>query len=204
MASAAASTDASQSAPMRGECAVRHPAGCRNTNQLVLAPDFQNAVRKFGGGAQIAVLGRGEEPLWTVLLTTLHGPPDEPISLSDGSYLFTACMAHSCTEKGAIVVTRSGSITMAATLTNHFAREDSRSKLSEAHYARLDIYLAGAASAAPSWRQAVRAWAKAAYATDGSYFREVFQTYSTGLSEYRWLVLVNSPTLIPVGRSRIK
>lgn len=203
-ASVSVAAEAKQSAPVQIECGTRDLSACGNTNELVLAPDFRRAVKRFGGRARTPVLDRGDEPLWKALITTLHGPPNEAIRLADGSYLFAACMAHSCTEKGAVVLTRSGSITMAAMLTNHVVNEDDRNKLSGPHYARLDIYLVGPAAAVPPWHQHIRAWARAAYATDRKYFREVFQTYSTGLTEYRWLVSRNSPTLIPVSRVRIK
>jgi hypothetical protein len=43
-------------------------------------------------------------------LNLLHGPPDQPKRLGNGNYLFTGCMAHSCPNKGAVILTRAGRI----------------------------------------------------------------------------------------------
>jgi hypothetical protein len=57
--------------------------------------------------------------VWKQAREALGGPPDAPLRLKDGSLLFTACRAHSCPEKGAMVIMPSGQIRIAVLL--HYA-----------------------------------------------------------------------------------
>src|SRR5439155_26713334 len=69
---------------------------------------------------------RRKQLLVDELITVLGGPPDEPKRLSDGAYLFTACQAHSCPEKGAVILSPKGEIIAAAMITEVLAnRRDS-------------------------------------------------------------------------------
>ena len=200
----ASAVEASDRESAEPECGVRNPVGCRSTNELVWAPDFRRAVESFGGKARTSVLGAGEARLSDVLISALGGPPDDPTRLPNGSRLFTACVAHSCTEKGAIVLTSSGSITVAATLTNHLVNEGDVSKPSGPHYSRLDIFLADPAPADSAWCEPMRIWAKAAYATNRKHFSNIFKTHSIGLTEYHWLVSPESGNLTQLHRFKIE
>lgn len=185
-------------------CGMRNPVACQTTNELVRAPGFRRAVQSFGGKARTKALGAREALLSDVLIATLGGPPDGPIRLADGSFLFTACVAHSCTEKGAIVLTSSGSIAMAATLTNHLVNEGASGNDWGPRYSRLDIFLTGSVSAAPPWRRPIRAWAKVAYRENREHFGAIFARRGAGLMEYRWLVSPASGNLTRLSRSRIE
>lgn len=170
------------------DCRVRSPAACQTESELVWAPDFEPAVNAFAGKALTTVYGAGPAPLSDIIFRTLRGPPDDPIRVADGSFLFTACAAHNCTEKGAIVISASGSITMAATLTNHLVNEDDVDTLSGPHFARLDIFVVAPSPAASAWRRPIRTWAKAAYEETHAHFEAIFETHSIGLTEHEWRV----------------
>ena len=167
------------------KCSLRHLSACENTNQLVWDKAFERQVRVYAGKARTNAFGTG--PLSEALLTTLGGPPDGPMTLADGNLLFTACVAHACTEKGAIVLTPSGSVVAAAMLTNHFVHEGNLkwTKKDDA-YSRLDFFVKVPVTGAPPWHKAIIDWAESAYRGD----REVFDKYwhSLGLTESIWLI----------------
>jgi hypothetical protein len=183
-------------------CSLRQLSACGNTNQLIWDKPFQRQLKLFAGKARTNALGLGYAPLSEDLLDTLGGPPDEPIKLSDGNLLFTACVAHNCTEKGAIVLRPDGSIVAAAMLTNHFVHEASP-KWTRPHdgYSRLDFYVRAPMTGKSAWHAAIVDWATAAY--DGD--RTVFDKYwsSLGLTETFWLIQPNSAKLRKIASRKI-
>ena len=95
--------------PLQGRCTLTALHRCRDTSQLVLDSNFRNELKRFTRGSR-AWRDTYRRTLYAETLNLLHGPPDEPKRLSNGNYLFTACMAHSCRNKGAAIMTRSGRI----------------------------------------------------------------------------------------------
>lgn len=89
-------------------CSVKHPDRCRNTNQLVWSPGFDRAVRAFAGQSRTEHLYDGSL-LNREMVEVLGGPPHDPVKWN-GRYIFSACRAHSCDEKGAVVLTPTGQI----------------------------------------------------------------------------------------------
>jgi hypothetical protein len=96
-------------------CSMAQPAECRTTNALIWAPGTEAALKAFFGNARGDYLMPGAL-VWKQAREALGGPPDAPLRLKDGNLLFAACRAHSCPEKGAMVVTPTGKIRAAALL----------------------------------------------------------------------------------------
>jgi hypothetical protein len=95
-------------------CAVTHPATCETTNALVHDAGFRSAVRRFVGKRRADYL----YPNGSVadqMIDVLGGPAGSPDRLGS-NYLFTACRAHSCGEKGAAVLASDGAIVALAIL----------------------------------------------------------------------------------------
>lgn len=95
--------------PLQGRCSLAALHRCRNTSELVLDSKFRNELKRFTGGS-LAWRDTYRRTLYAEALNLLHGPPDEPKRLRNGNYLFTACMAHSCPNIGAVILTPSGKI----------------------------------------------------------------------------------------------
>ena len=95
-------------------CGLSNPGACRTTNNLFFDPAFEQALGRFLGDHQAAYLfERG--PVRDQAIAVLGGPPDAPV-LVEGLYRFTACRPHSCSEKGAVVLTPGGQIMAVAIL----------------------------------------------------------------------------------------
>jgi hypothetical protein len=99
-------------------CSMAQPAACATTNELMWAPGTEAALKGFFGTARGDYL-MPNAPLWKQAREALGGPPEAPLRLKDGNLLFSACRAHSCPEKGAMVVTPTGRIVAAALLHYH-------------------------------------------------------------------------------------
>ena len=178
----------------RPHCSLQRLMACKNTNQLIWDSAFRRQLKLFAGRSQSNALGIGSGPLAESLFDTLGGPPDKPVELSDGNLLFTACVAHNCTEKGAIVLSPSGNILAAAMLTNHFVHEgDAKWTMQDDGYSRLDFFVRAPIAGQPAWYAAIADWAKLAYQDD----RKVFDQYwrSSGLTESIWLIRSRSSAL---------
>jgi hypothetical protein len=89
-------------------CSLKNLGACENTNELIWNKGFERALAAFIGNRETEYLYEGGR-LTDEVTEVLGGPPDEPIDF-DGRYLFTACRAHSCTEKGAAVLRKDGQI----------------------------------------------------------------------------------------------
>lgn len=105
MAIAAAQAPATASSA----CAPTHLSACADTNKLVWSPAFKHELAAFLRGMRGSYLDHNG-PVIDQAMEVLHGPPDAPKRLADGSWLFTACRAHSCTEKGAVALSGAGRI----------------------------------------------------------------------------------------------
>ena len=101
-------------AAVAAACSLSHPATCRDTNQLANAPDFRAGITRFLGRRRADYLYHGHT-VAEQAIDVLFGPPDNP-TRDGGSFVFTACRAHSCPEKGALVVSPAGRIQAVAIL----------------------------------------------------------------------------------------
>jgi hypothetical protein len=98
-------------------CRLDRLWGCRNTNELVVKPEFEHAISAFAGDARVIISPGYKEPLWAELIISIHGPPGQPVRLPDGSYFFAACVPHACMDTGAVVLSPKGQILAAAMFT---------------------------------------------------------------------------------------
>jgi hypothetical protein len=105
-------------------CVPTRLAACRDTNQLIMAPAFTAAVRRFIGTRKASYLYANGD-VADQQIEVLHGPPDEPTRIGS-LYRFTACRAHSCPEKGAAVLDPAGKIVALAILYSPCATADAR------------------------------------------------------------------------------
>ncbi len=83
-------------------CGLVAPESCRNTNELAWSPGFQGAVRRFVGRG-VGGFNGGKDAGVSVA-RALGGPPDDPVRLPHGGWLFSACEAHDCPIKGALLL----------------------------------------------------------------------------------------------------
>ncbi|MCK8456532.1 hypothetical protein [Sphingomonas faeni] len=117
----AAAAPAHEPAP---RCTPSRLAACRNTNQLIGAPAFRIAVRRFIGKRKASYLYKDGD-VARQQFDVLGGPPDEPKRIGE-LYRFTACRAQSCGEKGAAVLDPEGRIVALAILYSPCATADMR------------------------------------------------------------------------------
>lgn len=96
-------------------CALAHPERCVATNELVVAPGFETALRRFVGPGRASWFEPNGD-ITDQLLMTLYGPGFDTVRLPDRMFQFGACMAHVCPERGAVFVTPAGEIRMATML----------------------------------------------------------------------------------------
>lgn len=87
-------------------------ADYKNTNQLVWDKQFKASVNHFFGGTKGSFLW-GDDLISAQLLEALGGPPDDLHKLDDGLVLASACRAHSCPEKGAVILKDNGVVAAA-------------------------------------------------------------------------------------------
>ena len=89
-------------------CGLKQPALCRDTNALVWSKGFDRAIHAFVGDRQADFLYKGHS-VAEQAIDVLGGAPDDAARI--GPYWrFTACRAHSCGEKGAVVLLPDGKI----------------------------------------------------------------------------------------------
>jgi len=97
------------------ECGLAHIEACTATNELVVARDFEPALRRFIGPGRASWFEPDGDMADQVLMT-LHGPGFDSVRLDDGLIQFGACMAHICPERGAVFVTPQGRILLVTML----------------------------------------------------------------------------------------
>ena len=71
----------------------------------------EEAVVAFFGERRMRILN--DDPLADQLMTALSGPPFDRIDLGNGYYVYVACRAHSCGERGAVIMDEIGRIVAA-------------------------------------------------------------------------------------------
>lgn len=87
------------------KCSLRAPEKCSTTNQLFWASGTRDAIKTFLGSEEGHLLYRNPDgKAWQDAFEVLSGPSDERQRLANGWVLFGACRAHSCDEKGAILL----------------------------------------------------------------------------------------------------
>jgi hypothetical protein len=143
-----------------GHCTLTALQACANTNQLVDDPQFAGALRRFFGDARGDYL-QPNAPLADQVAEALHGPPEDRKGLATGDWLFTACRAHSCPEKGAVIVTQTGRI-LAAGLMNFNCRASVQGQAKCEKARRLDIFVRPGEADAARLIQPLDAWARMA------------------------------------------
>jgi hypothetical protein len=98
----------------------------QNTNQLVWDKEFSLRIHQLFGERQERIFYKG--PLYEQILSGLGGPTNDIISIGDTLRFASACRAHSCDEKAAVLFACPDNVlavgilhfnidTMAATLT---------------------------------------------------------------------------------------
>lgn len=141
-------------------CTLRALQACANTNQLVDDPQFEAALTRFLGEVRGDYF-QPNAPLADQVREALHGPPDDRKGLATGDWLFTACRARSCPEKGAVVVTQTGRI-LAAGLLNFHCRATPQGQTQCDKARRLDIFVRPGEADAGRLIQPLDAWARMA------------------------------------------
>jgi hypothetical protein len=111
--STAASTDVHT--PTRSSCEPSNLGDCMDTNWLIWSNEFIDDLTAFIGDGTASWLYKDGDMINQVI-DVLGGPPEEPVKVGDGLLRFAACRAHSCPEKGAVFLTKSGEIKMVAVL----------------------------------------------------------------------------------------
>ena len=100
------------------DCLATRPARCGNTNALLWSDGFKDKVARYLGDRRRTYLAHpdGREgpdatgmTVAEAMLEVLGGPPDDMQRLGP-YYLFTACRAHSCSEKGLALLGGDGQI----------------------------------------------------------------------------------------------
>lgn len=84
-------------------CSLRAPDKCTSTGQIVRDSGFRKELAALLAGRRDDLF-HSRESTGAQVLEGLGGPPDAPVKLSDGSYLFSACRFQSCTEKAAVII----------------------------------------------------------------------------------------------------
>jgi len=84
----------------------------KNTNALVMDKQFRASLKHFFGGAKGSYLWAADL-VSAQALEALGGPPDDLQPLDNGLTLASACRAHSCPEKGAVLLQGNGVVAAA-------------------------------------------------------------------------------------------
>ncbi|OKH88437.1 hypothetical protein LF95_17710 [Thalassospira sp. TSL5-1] len=99
-------------------CDSDHMSLCEDTNELIWSKGFADKVGTFVGPGTASWLA-GNASRIDQMIQVLSGPPQIRQKIGDDLWLYGACRAHSCPEKGAVIVTGKGDISATAIL--HFA-----------------------------------------------------------------------------------
>ncbi len=156
-------------------CSLTAPERCRDTNALAWSPGFQAAVRRFVGSG----VGdfNGDKDAGLSVARALGGPPDDPTRTPDGGWLFSACEAHDCPIKGALLLTPDHRIRAAALF--DFGCDAGAC----ANEPRLDLFLRNTGdNAAKSW---LKDWAERTVSADLKAFPTVAARRLSGVAIFR-------------------
>jgi hypothetical protein len=170
-----AAAPAAPAAPSPRACALATLAACPNTNQLVDDRAFVAALKGFFGPARGDYL-YPKGPMWAQAQEALHGPPDDAKRLAEGSWLFTACRAHSCPEKGAVILAPEGRV-LAVGLLNFRCRDAAKGQDSCDKARHLDIFVRRQDLDAARLIQPLDAWAKTQVAQETAQFGTLSEPY---------------------------
>ncbi len=99
-------------------CAPDNLAACKTMNDLVRSGTFRKSLRDFVGPGRASWLYANGEIIDQVF-AVLGGPPGNPVHFAPDLIRFSACRAHSCDEKGSVILTSKGQIKALGIL--HFA-----------------------------------------------------------------------------------
>ena len=86
-----------------GLCAAKDLCSYPDTSGLVSDTKFASGIRSFFGSEKLTYFSKGHSTA-DQLMTWLGGPPDEVERIGDGLMFASACRAHSCVEKAAVVM----------------------------------------------------------------------------------------------------
>lgn len=101
-----------------------------DTNHLVLDKQFRIATERFFHKHEDAYLTARKQLTSKTMIEALHGPPDKIRVIHDRYLIASACRAHSCPEKGLVVMdTKTGDMAYAIV---HYSMD--WSKQSDASY----------------------------------------------------------------------
>ena len=152
----------SAAAQETAKCGLRAPGKCSTTNELFWAPGTRSAIQNFLGNEEGYLLYRNSDgKAWQDAMEVLGGPPDNRQDLARGWSLFGACRAHSCEEKGAILLDSRGKILSIGIINYHCSEPSPDTKKPCYEDAWLTIYIARAAPE-QTIRSTMGDWAKAA------------------------------------------
>ena len=113
-----ASTAKDAATPPAPHCDSDHMSLCEDTNELIWSKGFADKVGAFVGPGKSSWLADNASRI-DQMIQVLSGPPQIRQKVGDDLWLYGACRAHSCPEKGAVIVSGKGQITATAIL--HFA-----------------------------------------------------------------------------------
>lgn len=181
--------------PPERQCALSRLQFCSNTNLLFADKAFTPALRAFVGNARVRYLYPGR--LSDQQIDVLGGPPDTPTRFGR-LYRFTACRAHSCTEKGAIFMEPDARIVATAILHSDCDEPVHQDDLKCFDHNILTVFVASSVQAKPlvdnlsDW---ARAEIKATYVSPGDdppQFSRI-EVYSVHRGVKRRLYTVENP-----------
>lgn len=84
-------------------CIAQDFCASRDTNQLVWDKEFKGSIENYFGGQKAYVFWKNAT-IAEQVISGLGGPPDEVKRLDGNMVLASACRAHSCIEKAAVVI----------------------------------------------------------------------------------------------------
>lgn len=164
------------------KCSLVRLSACSTTNALVWDRQFSRALAAFASGARTNFFDRRNASLVDDLFAVLGGPPDAPRRLSDGSYLFTACRAHDCPQKGAVILSERGDIHAAAMITE----KSRKTKDDLIFHLSFDVFVRND-RLSPVWRSALEQWANAA-SEEWLESSRRYKIRTAGMQRHMWLI----------------
>ncbi|HEU4669141.1 MAG TPA: hypothetical protein VFR91_00410 [Dyella sp.] len=132
-------------------CTATKPAHCTSVNPLVWSVTFRQRIGHFLGNAKVSYF-QADRPLASQALLGLGGPPDPPVALGGGRYLFSACPPHDCGGNAAATILDGSGRVLAVGFSSFHCSEGCESE----RY--VDLYVRGPQADA-SLVAALKAWA---------------------------------------------